>query len=298
MNFDPETYRRFEEEAREQAVATEGEETGSGISLKKVLEGTADYCQRLAGASLEFICEERIREVHYNFASDPKWTGLIVGLKTGQIISRTYFPEWDPGRTEKNDFLCDYLYVRKGESIEERRVILKDNGRTMKDRSRLLEEKRFTALNPVLAAVQILGRDRQPSYDFRLIASDNVNGKKALVLEAIPKAGNTWGVEYAKIWVDQSSFQVLRSEIQGIPLEGYDDVLKDAVQFTVRPYLLTTHSYQFEKNGVRFPAQSTIRVEYPRLGDFYKDRTLKLKIDMTYDKYQFFSVETKEDIKK
>lgn len=299
MIFDPDTYRRFEEKAREQAIAAEGEESASGTLLRKVLDGTADYCRKLAGASLDFICEERIKEVHYNFASDPKWVGVIVGSRvTGQIIRRTFIPQWDPGRTEKNSYLCDYLFIRKGESVEERRIILKDNGRTMKDRSRLLEEKRFTALNPVLAAVQILGRDRQPSYDFRLIGSDKVNGKKALVLEAIPKAGNTWGVEYAKLWIDQSTFQVLRSEIQGIPLEGYDDVLKDAVQFTVRPYLLTTHIYLFEKNGVRFPAQSTIRVEYPTLGDFYKDRTLKLKIDMTYDKYQFFSVETKGDVKK
>jgi hypothetical protein len=91
---------------------------------------------------------------------------------------------------------------------------------------------------------------------------------------------------------------VLKNEIQGVPLEGYDDVLRDSVHFRVRPYLLTTHTYEFEKTGIRFPSRSTIRVEYPKLGDFYGDRTLKLKIEMSYDKYKFFTVETEEIVKK
>lgn len=81
-----------------------------------------------------------------------------------------------------------------------------------------------------------------------------------------------------------------------MPIEGCDDVLLDAVQFRVRPYLLTTHAYEFEKNGIRFPGRSVIRVEYPKLGDFARNRTLKLKIDMQYDKYQFFSAKTDGDI--
>ncbi len=299
MNFDPESYRLFEEKARLRERASGEGELGSGSALGKILEESAAYCRKLIGASLDFICEERIKEVHYNFATEPKWAGIAVASKeTGRIVKESWFPQWDPMRTVKSDYLCDYLFVMKGDRLEERRIILKENGRRMPDRSRLLEEKRFTALNPILAAVELLDRDRQPLYDFRLIDAKSIKGKKGFVIEAIPKAGNTMGIEYAKIWIDQASYQVVRSEIQGVPLEGYDDVLVDAVQFRVRPFLLTTHTYDFEKNGVRFPSRTTIRVEYPRRGDFYKDRTLKLKIDMTYDKYQFFTVETEESIKK
>jgi TonB family protein len=299
MNFDPASYRNVEKKAKARAYPSEGRELGSGNALEKILEESAAYCRKLTGASLDFICEERIKEVHYNFATEPKWAGISVASKeTGRIVKESWFPQWDPMRTVKSDYLCDYLFVRKGDRLEERRIILKDNGRRMPDRSRLLGEKRFTALNPVLAAVELLDRDRQTLYNFRLIDTEGIKGKKAHIIEAIPKAGNTLGVEYAKIWIDQASAQVVRSEIQGVPLEGYDDVLIDAVQFRVRPYFLTTHTYDFEKNGVRFPSRTTIRVEYPRRGDFYKDRTLKLKIDMTYDKYQFFTVETEESIKK
>lgn len=299
MNFNPDTYRRFEEKAREQAGTPAGAEPSSRSGLAKVLDGAASYSGKLKGAALEFICEERISEIHYNFATEPKWGAISISSReTGQIISAQWFPQWDPMRTIKSDYVCDYLYVRKGDRVEERRVVLKDNGRKIPDRNTLLQEKRFTALNPVLAAVDLLGRERQALFNYRIIKTETVQGRNASVIEAIPKSGNTRGIEYAKIWVDSENFQVLRSEVQGVPLEGYDDVLRDAVQFRVRPYLLTTHTYEFEKNGVRFPGRSTIRVEYPRRGDFYKDRTLKMKIDMRYEKYQFFTVETEGSIKK
>jgi TonB family protein len=297
--FNPQTYRYFEKKAREEAGTSAGEEPSSGSILAKVLDGTAGYCRKLSGASLDFICEEKIHEIHYNFATEPQWAALAVSSReTGKIIEQTWFPQWDPKRTEKNKYVCDYLFVRKGDNLEERRIVLNDNGRKMPDRNRLLEEKRYTALNPVLATVQILDQDRQPLFNFRLIGTENLHERKAFVIEAIPKSGNTWGVEYAKIWIDQKSFQVLKNEIQGVPLEGYDDVLRDSVHFRVRPYLLTTHTYEFEKTGIRFPSRSTIRVEYPKLGDFYGDRTLKLKIEMSYDKYKFFTVETEEIDKK
>jgi len=296
--FDPEKYRRYEEEA-EGARALAGDESAAGSDLAQILEGAATYCEKLERAALEFICEEKIGETHYNFATEPKWVGIVVSSReTGQIVSQAFFPQWDPQRTIRSDYVCDYLFVRRGDQVEERRVVLKDDGKKMPNRTTLLEEKRFTALNPVLAAVELLGRERQALFSYRIISRADFQGRNAAVLEAIPRSGNSRGVEYAKVWVDSENFQILRSEVQGVPIEGYDDVLRDSVQFRVRPYLLTTHTYEFEKNGIRFPGQSIIRVEYPRRGEFSKDRTLKLKIDMKYDKYQFFSVATDGGVKK
>lgn len=298
VNFDPETYRQIEEKAMAEAEKGEAGQSSPGEVISDILEKTAEYCQKLSAASFDFICEETIQETHYNFAGDPRWSVLTLMGPQHEIVKRIWFPEWDPGRTQRNFYLCDYLFVRNGHASAERRIILQENDRKMPDRSRLLEERRFTALNPLLAAVQVLGKDRQSLFYFRLLGKDSIRNRKARVVEAMPKAGNTQGVEYAQFWIDQENFQILRSEIQGIPLEGYDDVLEDCIHFKIRPYLLTTHAYNVEKNGVCFPSKSAIRVEYPRAGEFNKDRTLKLRIDMTYDKYEFFSVETEERIKK
>ena len=296
--FDPERYRRYEEET-ERAGELSGQKSEVGSDLAQILKGAAAYCGKLETAALEFICEEKIGETHYNFATVPKWGGIAVASReTGQIVRQAFFPQWDPQRTIKSNYVCDYLFVRKGDEIKERRVVLEDDGKKMPDRNTLLEEKRFTALNPVLAATELLGSERQTLFNYRIISRAAVQGRNAAVIEAIPKSGNSRGVEYAKVWVDSENFQILRSEVQGVPIDGYDDVLRDSVQFRVRPYLLTTHTYEFEKNGIRFPSESIIRVEYPRRGEFTKDRTLKLKIDMKYHKYQFFSVETDGGIKK
>jgi TonB family protein len=296
--FDPEVYRRFEERARDQEGTPGGGKQQSSSLLTKVLGGSAEYCRKLAFAALDFICEETIKEVHYKFATEPKWAGLVVASReTGRIVSSSWTPMWDPLRTEKTSYLCDYLMVKRGETIEESRIILKENGRSLPDRSRRLEEKRFTSLNPLLAAIQILATERQPRFYFRLLQADKVDGRNAHVIEAIPKSGNTWGVEYAKIWIDQASYRVIKSEIQGVPLEGYDDVLRDATRFNIRPYLTITHAYKQEKNGVLFPNRTTIRVDYPALKPS-GNKTLKLKIDMAYDKYRFFSVDTETHIKR
>jgi protein TonB len=299
MVFDPETYRRFEEKAENNADGSPGQEQSSRTVLAQTLGAVAAYCERLEGAALEFICEERISETHYNFSREPKWGAISVASReTGQVVDLSLFPLWDPQRTIRSNYVCDYLFVRKGDRVEERRVVLKDNGRKMPDRNRLLEEKRFTALNPVLAAIELFGRGHQALFNYRIIGSENMQGRKASVIEAIPRSGNTRGVEYARVWVDSENYQILKSEVQGVPIEGYDDVLRDSLQFRVRPYLLTTHTYEFEKNGVRFPGRSMIRVEYPKRGDFYKNRTLKLKIDMSYERYQFFVVETDRIVRK
>src|SRR5665647_2115130 len=298
VNFDPEVYRLNEEKAKNQGGPGTGEDPSSSGMLAKVLEGSAEYCRKLAGAALDFICEETIREVHYSFAKEMQWTGVAVSPKGGGPgYIAAWIPRWDPEQTKKYDYTCDYLFVKKDGSIEERRVVLKDNGRKMPDRSKLLEEKRFTALNPLMAALQILDKERQPLFNFRIIDTGRAQGRKAYVIEAIPKSGNTWGVEYAKIWIDEQGYQVLRGEIQGVPLEGYDDVLEDTTQFNIKPILTTTHAYEVEKNGVLFPAHTTIRVDYPQPITWYAKVTPKLKIDMKYDKYKFFTVETGHDLK-
>ena len=300
VNFDPESYRLFEAKPKEGAAsAGKNNSPPSDPRLEPILNGIAEYCRRLKKAALDFICQETIDEIHYNFAVDPKWEQPAVAAHGGgTAMGGTWIPMWDPLRTIKSKYSCDYLMVQKAETVVERRIVLRNNGRTMPDRRTLLEEKRFTALNPILAAVQLFDRDRQSLFNYRIIDDDKVHGRRADVIEAIPKSGNTWGVEYAKVWIDRENFQVLRSEIQGVPLEGYNDVLQDATNFNVMPILTTTHTYEYEKNGIRFPGRSVIQVRYPPpKGAFGGANTMKLKIDMKYEKYQFFAVESDTRIK-
>jgi hypothetical protein len=115
----------------------------------------------------------------------------------------------------------------------------------------------------------------------------------------MPKPGLEGDVQYAKIWIDKNNFQILKSEIEGIPVEGYEDVLKEASLLNVKPECKIIYILQTEKNGVLFPSETTIQVSYPRSTDIadadYNSHT-KLRMSLTYLKYKFFTVETNTQI--
>jgi len=271
--------------------------------LLRVLDGSGGYCQKLSGAIMDFICEETIRETHYNLLKNINWMLMIVGPRHNQTIETepgeqmkvvAAFKIMDPKKTLRNNFLCDYLIVKKAEGVEERRIILKENGRQIADRNRTLEEKRFTGLSALFAPLRVLAKDRQSRFNYRIIEEDKIHGKNACVIEALPKSLNEECIWSAKIWVDMKSFQILKCEIEGIPIDGYEDVLNDCAILNIKPIFLTTHEYRVEKNGILFPSRSKVRVAYP--GIDFRGPIDKIKIIMAYDKYKFFTVDTESQI--
>lgn len=300
FSFDPQL---FPEERTWREQAPEALDQASQEELRRILRGCAEYCRKLADLALYFICEETISETRHQVKAgiDPSdlifiqseriWedpiSGFAVAMKWGTQIM-------DPGRTERNNYICDYQLIKKGDTIEERRILLKKNGRKISDQKKLLEEKRYSVLKPIFASLQVLDQDHQSLFKYRILEEDKVHGNKAYVIEAMPKSGDADGVRSAKVWVDKESFQILKSEIEGIPLEGYEDVLKDSVLLNIRPIFLTTHEYRVEKKGVLFPERTTVRVEYR--GSYLGRPVSKLKTDMTYKKFKFFTVDTESQI--
>jgi TonB family protein len=289
-NFDPLVY------SQETAWS---EETPKGMepSLEKVrtvLDRCADYCGKLAGAVMDFVCEERIKETHYSLLKNLHWGMLIVRNEPhgqgGWLVVGKPIQIMDPKLTKRNDFLCDYQIVRKGGRIDERRFILKENGHNIAEQKKLLEEKRFSGLSSLFASLRILLKDQQSRFNFRIIDEEKTNGKRAYVIEAIPKSGDEDGIWSAKIWIDKESFQILKIEIEGVPIDGYEDILNDCAILNIKPFFVMTHEYQMEKNGVLFPSRSKIHAAYP--GIDYQGPVTKNEIDLTYGKYKFLTVDT------
>lgn len=202
----------------------------------------------------------------------------------------------DPKKIQRNKFLCDYLIVKKDGDVDERRIILKENGRRTTDRNEFLEEERFIGLSPMFAPLRVLAPDKQERFNYSLIETGKIHGKKACVIEAMPKYGNEDGIWSARIWIDLESFQVHKCDIEGIPIDGYDEVLNDCAILNIEPIFLTTHEYRREKNGILFPSRSSVRAAYP--GIDYRGAIDKIRIDLDYDNYKFFTVETDQEIKK
>jgi TonB family protein len=284
-------------------IPAAGDEAGRA-EMQTILAGCAEYCRKLADAALFYTCDETISETnHYLKAPDQLaqarftydqviyedargWTGVLVDRP--QIMDRR--------KIERLTYDCDYQLIRRFGDIEERRIVLKDNGRKITDRVDLLTDERYVALSPIVSMLKLLDKDHQALFNFRVLKEEKVSGREAYVIEAVPKLGDADGVQSAKVWVDKAGFQILKSEIEGVPLDGYDDVLNEAVLLNVKPLFVRTYDFRVEKSGVMFPDRTKVLIEYPSIRP--NSRETKSKIELNYKNFKFFKVESEEEIKK
>jgi TonB family protein len=303
FNFDPRGY------AEEMTTVDENPAAVDEISredMERILNGCAAYCRKLADAALFYICEETIKETTHALGSPDRLAELALrarnymvqvtesadGQMTGWLVDKPQIIE--RRRAERLGFDCDYQMIRRFGEIEERRIVLKENGRRITDRVELLEESRYSALAPIASALNILAEDRQPLFHYRVLKEDKVFGKTAYVIEVVPKLGDADGVRSAKAWLEKGSGRILNCEIEGVPLDGYDDVLSEAVLLNIRPFFLRTYEYRVENSGVLLPDRTTVRIEYPGL--MPNRRETKSKIGLDYKNFKFFSVQTGHEI--
>ncbi|OGD17966.1 MAG: hypothetical protein A2W03_15145 [Candidatus Aminicenantes bacterium RBG_16_63_16] len=304
FTFSPEAY-ADEITAVEELPATA--DTDAGKELDEILGACATYCRKLREAALFYICEETIREITHGLVSSDRLAELSLkprdtttqvnespdGQMTGWIVEPAEIV--DRRRAERIGYSCDYQMIRRFGEIEERRIVLKANGRKITDRIELLEESRYASLSPIVSALGFLDEDRQPLFRYRIVKEDKLSGRDALIIEAGPKLGDADGVRSARAWLEKGSGRILKCEIEGVPLEGYDDILGEAVLLNIRPYFMRTYEYRMENNGMLLPDRTAVRIEYPSL--MRNRRETKSKIDIAYKDFRFFTVETGHDIK-
>jgi TonB family protein len=268
--------------------------------LARILELGGNYCDRLTNAVLDFTCIETIKETHY-YVQPGQFiqVGAIAKGGEGPLHYGDKIISYDPRRTERNTYVCDYMLTRTKTKPEEQRLILTKKGRSTNASGPFLKEDRYIAIAPLFASIRVLGKNRQDLFNYHLVGKKEINGIKTSVIEALPKSGNADGVEYGKLWIDPKDGRILRSEIRGVPLKGFEDVLEETTELNVKADFVAIHEYEVEKNNVLFPSRSKINVTYPqRLARYPTRRTPKIKAVISYDQYKFFSVSTSVIIKK
>ncbi|MGB2762977.1 MAG: TonB family protein [Candidatus Aminicenantaceae bacterium] len=264
--------------------------------LQRILEQCAVYCKKLTNSALDFICEETITDIHYNFYTEINRSGISIEQQKKvaddlviSVVSRRRRYKWNPFKIEKYRYTCDYQLIKKENKIKQRRFIIKGKDHKGEDRKELFKEKRFSALIPLFAPIRLLETERQTMFHYKIIKEEKIEGNESYVIEVQPKPGGAGGIQYAKLWIDQANFQILKSEIKGFPLKGYEDVFEEAILLKIKPVFTMTTFFHVEKEEVLFPSRSTVLIEYPGLG--IRVTSLRYKTEMTYKKYKFFTVE-------
>lgn len=288
--------------------------------LGRVLDQTAEYCQKLAAVASDYVCEESIQETHYDLLNNRSWGVLSVTTSSrtkpvenpefadpinsgliadehkvaGRLLFEQWFQNADPQRNKRIKYLCDYQIFRKDKTVEEHRKILKENGKKPADPEKKLRDRRYSAFGSLFAPIKVLAKNRQSRFDFEIEGEEKANGKKALILAASPKSGDEDGIWGARIWVDKENFRVLKCEIEGVPIDGHEDILNECAALNIRPRFLMTYEYKTEKNEVLFPWRSEVLVAYS--GIDAGGPVPRMKIFMNYDKYKFFTVATESQV--
>lgn len=251
------------------AVARQG--APSADPLPTILEKTTEYCRRLEKISLYFVCREEIDE--RQFTPPYKLFGL------GR-----------PDRTVRVSLEYDYQLVRSAQSVEEKRTLLKENGRPRNEPDAPLKTKLYKHRNLIFGPIGLLGEYWQPRHTYRYLGEDTVDKDKAYLIEAGPSGPPEPDLLYGKVWIRKNDFAIVKIEWEQYSLDNSDAVRKMAksIGHDAEPRISIVGTYGIEKNGIRFLSRVTVHEDYDSRAGIYRAS----QTEVLYRDYKFFIVET------
>jgi len=286
-------------------------EKGQSDTLEKVLEGSAKYCDKLAAAALDFVCVERIEETEqsehrksypgspetWSPSSNPETGSRVMKPSSTQIVTKSYRQNRQPQKVKNNSYVYDYQLIKKGSEIEEKRILLEENGKKKAEPDADLKTKRFYSKRSVFGPIGLLGRSRQDKFQYIMLDEDRIEGRDTFVIEVKPLEGIEEPVNYGKVWIDKEDYSVLKIEVDQESIMGLDSTKNKNIVHTVKD----VHHYGVQKNGLRFPSRTVFEESYKakaarqivsRSADALDNRGfLWIKTEISYGDYRFFTVD-------
>ena len=250
--------------------------------MRSILQKTASYCERLKGLALHFVCEEKIEEKTATFKRSfllrrgPQKAGYkpAEDLRVDKITKKTY--------------LYDYQMVKKGDDFKERRNLLAENGKRKNEQDAELKTTRMSSQFLVFGPVGFLSRYWQDYFRYQIIAAENIGGREAVVITAVPKEPREENNSFGKIWVDAADASILMIEWEPQSIAGLAETVESPAG-ELRRKITWTVFYDIVYKGVRFPGRQVIKEVYITKND---QEHLKYEATYSYEKYRYFVVET------
>jgi len=227
--------------------------------LAAVLKKSAEYCQRLGGAALDFVCLEEVKELTARFTPE----------------TRVY--------------LYDYQFVRKGQETKEKRRLVAVDGKNVEVREAELQAIMFRYENVLFGPVGLLSQSWQAYHEYKIVGEEGSGPEKILVIEATPGPLPLEAHCYGRLWVREKDGAVLKIVWDQRSLGNYRDVEDWAKSHGVEARITAFCEYGVEKNGLRFPSRNYSEQAYI---DSDKRKTVSALITVAYKDYKFFTVET------
>lgn len=262
------------------------ERTEDDGRLAAILEAAAAYCERVKGIALHYVCREQIVDVENVFRKATRSSGLL----------REERP-FDIRRSKRRTFSYDYQLIRRGEDLDEQRVLLEANGRKQRRPNADLGQLKYSSRFLIYGPVGFLSRAWQKRFRYALGSTEMVEGEPAVVVRAEPSDVREENANIGRIWINLKS-QILRVEWEPASIEDYQPETLDSRLGPFRKTVVWTVDYGIEKNGVRFPSRQLIRELFiQETQEGFRRQALRRETSFAYDDYKFFTVETNVDLK-
>jgi hypothetical protein len=265
-------------------VPTERQERAP-VDLESLLKKASDYCRRLEGAALDFVCREEIKEM-INPALDnppPPYSSdvnRVFGGYPGLIANP---------KKIKNAYVYDYQCVRSAGKISETRILLEDNGEKKNEPNAKLKTEVFVYGTATLGPIGLFAERFQKYYRFSIAGYDVVDQRLVIVINAEPKPGAPPTTNlYGKAWMNPATAEILKIEWSEARVGHYEIFEKRGQRFIRKPRVTLRSEFLVKKNDVCFLSRLFIEEAYL---DKQGRAFVRSETDVIYKDFKFFTVE-------
>ncbi|UCH95862.1 MAG: hypothetical protein JSV88_03190 [Candidatus Aminicenantes bacterium] len=284
--------------AEKKRIATKQKQgkTISAEEMNHILQGAADYCERLKQSAFHFYCREKILETRKPLTNAERRDPHITEAAMKKGVVRALDEIRTKAFTHVKSYIFGYRLIKQGNKINEERDWIASTDNMKVNRDQVIQTNAFFAQKAIFAPLTLLDRTRQNMYDFQFVKFAEHNGRPAVVIEAVPKNPVETATIYGKIWIDTGDFSVMKIQADPESIRGYRQLKDLAKKLRTRLYLSLVSEFDEIRRGIRFPTKVSMMEKYKggRIISGYRgpkgwERTLT---EFTYTDYQFFDVQT------
>ena len=254
------------------------------VKLAAILKKAREYCAKLENAAFHFVCLEEVTE---KISIPEGLTQDMTAVNLRDLDSSTHRLK-RTGKTDVTTFLYDYQLISKEGQDEETRILLEKNGKKIHRKDAKLEIQQFRYAKLIFGPSGLLSEYWQRYHDYEIVKEEMLNGKKAVVIKAVPKASLRENYPFGKIWVRESDFAILKIEWDEKSLESLRSIKDRAERYRAEPRITLISEFGYEKNEIRFPSRFAFEEAYL---DPKGEKFIRLEITVVYKDYKFFTVD-------
>ena len=266
-----------------------------GFESLAALERSWEACKKMEDEGYLYLCRERIRESIKNIENNGD--GFMWGTPDDKSPGEywrfqvyCYIPSL--GLPKKNRYINEYQITSRDNRVTELRTPVKP---LLNERDSEYGKKPISFPIPISVAARLLAPGFRDEYEYKLGNDGKTLGKDCRVIEIKARKKQSAPIRKATVWVERNSGRVVKTEIECGKTAIDERILAECRQFYLVPHLTATYEYDNDIKGILFPSRSEIILDYSQL-DRTNDRDTRIKLNISYDNYRFFSVSTEPKI--